>query len=105
MYQARDNLRAERTAFARFMTSTDLDNAIDDCITEATRTITRARTSEFENWCLRILLGAGGFNCKNVNKAITAKHNFFVGHAKGIIPRTLVMRELWALASPHIGND
>jgi hypothetical protein len=101
--QAKDQVVAERATFDPFLKGNHAGDEISALVKRTSETILRARTTEFENWVLRICANAGGTRVKNVSKALGSKHTEFVQQHKGD-PARHCAAAIWELARPYIGK-
>jgi len=85
------------------MRGDDIASLIESARSDGEKAIALARTSEFENWVVRIVLGGGGLRVRSVQKAIETKYHTYVREHKGD-PAKQVWGPLWLLAKPLIGS-
>ena len=75
-------------------------NRIKAVTKEANDVLARVRTTEYENWIVRIVFGGGGLKVRSVPKAITKQHVTFTGHE--LDPSHWVHHALWTPTSKLI---
>mmetsp|Transcript_121996 Transcript_121996/g.350526 ORF Transcript_121996/g.350526 Transcript_121996/m.350526 type:complete len:193 (-) Transcript_121996:121-699(-) len=94
--QAKDDLFSSKSVYGAFALETHGEVA---ALAEAAqRSITQARTSEFENWVCRICLGGAKCKAKRPTKSVLAKHAAYLAAAPGVDPTTAVHPAVWAIA-------
>ncbi len=100
--QARDEMLVTKGTFLQFLKNDDSVVVINESVEKARTTLIRIRTTEFENWALRIVHGAGKTRAKSVSKAMTAKHKMFVSCDGD--PARDAHKAVWAAAKPFVGE-
>jgi hypothetical protein len=90
--------------FSSFIQDDDFHGEVWKTTEDANTTLLRLRSTEFENWALRIILGAGGTRARNAGKAVSAKHALYTKSFQGD-PDRHCHKAVWMLAKPLVGTD
>ncbi len=108
--EALDELAAARAVYQSFMKDEDLLGQVKEISARGIEALRRRDTTEFENWCCRLLWQCGGTKAKGPCAALTKKHAEYVESVSSIPgggknnPSKLVFPALWAFAKTLVGG-